>query len=74
MVIFREAGPDDFAGILRLYRQMAGSRRPSTHAFYRACGFSPDVKTAYLARPSWRLRRGGSGGLPDSNRLIPCGS
>jgi GNAT superfamily N-acetyltransferase len=147
MVIFREAGPDDFAGILRLYRQLApedpvlqdgsdaaafaqilsrpglhlfvlevdgvvaattylnlipnitrsaspyavienvvveetlrgrgfgkqimaatlqaawdagcykamlqtGSRRPSTHAFYRACGFSPDVKTAYLARPS----------------------
>lgn len=31
---------------------MTGSHRPSTHAFYRACGFSPDVKTAYLARPS----------------------
>ena len=30
---------------------MTGSRRPSTHAFYRACGFSPDAKTAYLARP-----------------------
>ena len=29
-----------------------GSRRASTHAFYRACGFSPDAKTAYLARPS----------------------
>ncbi|MDE0803283.1 MAG: GNAT family N-acetyltransferase [Acidimicrobiales bacterium] len=28
-----------------------GSRTPSTHAFYRACGFSDDVKTAYLARP-----------------------
>ena len=28
-----------------------GSRRPATHAFYRACGFSPDVKTAYVARP-----------------------
>jgi GNAT superfamily N-acetyltransferase len=28
-----------------------GSRRPATHAFYRACGFSPDAKTAYLARP-----------------------
>jgi GNAT superfamily N-acetyltransferase len=31
---------------------MTGSREPATHAFYRACGFSPDVKTAYLARPS----------------------
>ncbi|MEV4755591.1 GNAT family N-acetyltransferase [Micromonospora sp. NPDC049559] len=31
---------------------MTGSRRPATHAFYRACGFSADVKTAYLARPS----------------------
>ncbi|MFF5056370.1 GNAT family N-acetyltransferase [Micromonospora sp. NPDC000663] len=31
---------------------MTGSRTPSTHAFYRACGFSPDAKTAYLARPS----------------------
>lgn len=30
---------------------MTGSRRPATHAFYRACGFSPDAKTAYLARP-----------------------
>ncbi|MEU8165519.1 GNAT family N-acetyltransferase [Micromonospora sp. NPDC049004] len=30
---------------------MTGSRDPSTHAFYRACGFSADVKTAYLARP-----------------------
>jgi GNAT superfamily N-acetyltransferase len=30
---------------------MTGSRTPSTHAFYRACGFSPDAKTAYLARP-----------------------
>ena len=29
-----------------------GSRAPATHAFYRACGFSPDAKTAYLARPS----------------------
>ena len=28
-----------------------GSRRPATHAFYQACGFSPDAKTAYLARP-----------------------
>jgi len=29
-----------------------GSRNPATHAFYRACGFSSDAKTAYLARPS----------------------
>jgi hypothetical protein len=28
------------------------SRKPATHAFYKACGFSPDTKTAYLARPS----------------------
>lgn len=31
---------------------MTGSRNPATHAFYRACGFSPDAKTAYLARPA----------------------
>ena len=31
---------------------MTGSRTLATHAFYKACGFSPDVKTAYLARPS----------------------
>jgi len=31
---------------------LTSSRRPSTHAFYRACGFDPDAKTAYLARPS----------------------
>jgi GNAT superfamily N-acetyltransferase len=31
---------------------MTGSRNPATHAFYRACGFSSDAKTAYLARPS----------------------
>jgi GNAT superfamily N-acetyltransferase len=28
-----------------------GSKTPSTHAFYRACGFADDAKTAYLARP-----------------------
>ena len=28
-----------------------GSKRPSTHAFYRACGFSADDKTGYVARP-----------------------
>ena len=31
---------------------MTGSKRPSTHGFYRACGFSGDAKTAYLARPN----------------------
>jgi GNAT superfamily N-acetyltransferase len=31
---------------------LTGSREPATHAFYRSCGFSPDAKTAYLARPS----------------------
>ncbi|MGQ4488749.1 GNAT family N-acetyltransferase [Streptomyces sp. 372A] len=31
---------------------LTGSRKPATHAFYRACGFSSDAKTAYLARPS----------------------
>jgi GNAT superfamily N-acetyltransferase len=28
------------------------SRDPAIHAFYRTCGFVPDAKTAYLARPS----------------------
>ena len=31
---------------------MTGSRKPATHAFYKACGFLADVKTAYVARPS----------------------
>jgi GNAT superfamily N-acetyltransferase len=31
---------------------MTGSRRPSTLAFYQACGFSPDAKSAFLARPT----------------------
>jgi GNAT superfamily N-acetyltransferase len=30
---------------------LTGSRNPNTHAFYRACGFADDAKTAYLARP-----------------------
>jgi hypothetical protein len=76
MILFREAGPGDLEGILRLYRQLQpddpvlrdGSDAAAfaqilgspglhlfvleaTHAFYRACGFSPDAKTAYLARP-----------------------
>ena len=29
---------------------MTGSRRASTHAFYKSCGFTPDAKTAYVAR------------------------
>lgn len=39
------------AGCYKAMLQM-GSRRPATHAFYRACGFSPDEKAAYLARPA----------------------
>jgi GNAT superfamily N-acetyltransferase len=30
---------------------MTGSRRPSTHAFYQACGFDAGAKFAFLARP-----------------------
>lgn len=29
---------------------LTGSKRASTHAFYRSCGFTPDVKTGYVAR------------------------
>jgi GNAT superfamily N-acetyltransferase len=53
-------GKQIMAGTLRAawdagcYKAMllTGSRKPATHAFYRACGFSPDAKTGYLARPS----------------------
>jgi GNAT superfamily N-acetyltransferase len=53
-------GKQIMAGTLRAawdagcYKAMlaTGSRKPATHAFYEACGFSPDAKTAYLARPS----------------------
>jgi GNAT superfamily N-acetyltransferase len=31
---------------------LTGSRRESTHAFYRACGFSANDKTAYVTRPT----------------------
>jgi GNAT superfamily N-acetyltransferase len=31
---------------------MTGSRNPAAHALYKACGFSSDDKTAYVARPS----------------------
>ena len=30
---------------------LTGSQHASTHAFYRACGFTADEKTAYVARP-----------------------
>ena len=30
---------------------MTGSRTPATHAFYRACGLSADIKTAYVTQP-----------------------
>lgn len=30
---------------------LTGSKRASTHAFYRACGLDPDEKTAYIAHP-----------------------
>ncbi len=35
---------------------LTGSVKPSTHSFYRNCGFSPDEKTAYLARPPAALK------------------
>lgn len=38
------------AGCYKVMLQ-TGSKRESTHAFYRACGLQPDVKTAYVA---WR--------------------
>ncbi|WP_306205092.1 GNAT family N-acetyltransferase [Actinoplanes sp. RD1] len=38
------------------------SRNPATHAFYRACGFSGDAKTAYLARPPRSLSGDGWAG------------
>lgn len=31
---------------------LTGSRKTATHAFYRACGFSGDEKTAYVMRRS----------------------
>lgn len=30
---------------------LTGSKTPSTHAYYRACGFDPTAKQAYVARP-----------------------
>ena len=39
------------AGCYKVMLQ-TGSRRESTHAFYRSCGFSPDEKTAYVCHPA----------------------
>ena len=39
---------------------LSGSRHASTHAFYRACGFAGDEKTAYVA-PRKRRNRACSG-------------
>ncbi|HZX06158.1 GNAT family N-acetyltransferase [Kribbella sp.] len=38
------------AGCYKVMLQ-TGSRRESTHAFYRRCGFTPDEKTAYVVHP-----------------------
>ena len=44
----------DFAWSLGCYKVMlqTGSRRESTHNFYKSCGFSADEKFAFLARPN----------------------
>ena len=39
------------AGCYKVMLQ-TGSRRESTHAFYRSCGFDPDEKTAYVSHPA----------------------
>jgi GNAT superfamily N-acetyltransferase len=43
----------DFAWSRGCYKAMlqTGSTRDSTHAFYRACGFSAQEKVGYVARP-----------------------
>jgi GNAT superfamily N-acetyltransferase len=50
------AGTLEAAWAAGCYKAMllTGSRTASTHAFYRACGFSGDEKTAYVARPGAR--------------------
>ena len=42
----------DFAWQAGCYKVMlmTGSKKESTHAFYRACGFSADEKQAYIVR------------------------
>lgn len=55
----RGLGKEIMAGTLQAawaagcYKAMlqTGSRTPATHAFYRRCGFSPDEKKGYVARP-----------------------
>lgn len=44
----------EFAWAKNCYKAMlqTGSKRESTHAFYRSCGFSGDEKTGYMARPA----------------------
>ena len=46
----------EFAWARGCYKAMlqTGSSRASTHAFYRACGFSANDKTGYVARPNQR--------------------
>jgi len=39
------------AGCYKVMLQ-TGSKRESTHNFYKACGFSADAKFAFLARPA----------------------
>ena len=50
----------DFAWSQGCYKVMlqTGSKRESTHRFYRSCGFRSDDKFAFVARPR---------GLPDEN-------
>ena len=36
---------------------LTGSQDDATHAFYRSCGFSPDARRGYLARPPRRISR-----------------
>jgi GNAT superfamily N-acetyltransferase len=44
----------DFAWQLGCYKVMlqTGSKRESTHKFYKSCGFSADDKFAFVARPA----------------------
>lgn len=43
-----------FAWTEDCYKAMlqTGSKRESTHAFYKSCGFSGDEKTGYVCRPA----------------------
>jgi GNAT superfamily N-acetyltransferase len=46
-----------FAWDRRCYKVMlqTGSKRHSTHNFYKACGFSGDDKFGFVARPPHRM-------------------